>query len=129
MHYAEGFREEAISIFRDPQHRADCTGYAHLPIAFLRSIGIPARYVSSYTLTKTFCVPKPKINRTVAPGARVRMLIMKYILIMPAGYLMMDYYFIILLTLIDTKNQKAWMRKIVLKLWVFHVGHLHQLTL
>jgi hypothetical protein len=59
MTYEGGHPENALWIFQDPQHRGDCTGFALLPIAFLRSIGIPAKYVSATTIDSLFCVPKP----------------------------------------------------------------------
>jgi len=41
---------DALSILRDPQHRAQCAGYSHLAIALLKSMGIPARYVGGFVM-------------------------------------------------------------------------------
>jgi len=57
MEYEEGRPNDALSVFNDPQHRADCTGYARLAIAFLRSIGIPARFVTGRTINKKLWIP------------------------------------------------------------------------
>jgi|GEM_PF-1599676 len=59
MTYGRGHPENALWIFQDPQHRGDCTGFALLPIAFLRSVGIPAKFVTATTIDSLFCVPKP----------------------------------------------------------------------
>jgi hypothetical protein len=59
LNWVSGYPEDALWIFQDSQHRCDCTGFARLPIAFLRSIGIPARYVGGYVIPDTFWVPGP----------------------------------------------------------------------
>jgi len=56
MNYGNGFYDAlrilGDSLESDPRlrHVTTCIGLAHLPIAFLRALGIPARYVSGYTL-------------------------------------------------------------------------------
>jgi transglutaminase-like putative cysteine protease len=49
--------QDALSIIEDPQHRSRCLGYARVPIALLRSVGISAKLVAGGTTRDTLWIP------------------------------------------------------------------------
>lgn len=57
--WATGYQEDALWILHDAQHHASCSGFTHMAIALLRAVGIPARYVTGFSMDEEFEVPGP----------------------------------------------------------------------
>jgi len=53
--YSTNTNQDAVSVYNNKT--GNCEGYTNLILAFLRSIGIPARFCSGYLLNKSFSVP------------------------------------------------------------------------